>query len=188
MNKKIFLYGPQTSGKTTRLMGIIKRDHGKDILTSGENKAQINNGREVCDITLRVPREWTTDTKHNLLRTIHNQLPIKHVLVDGAQFLRPIDLKELTTLIHKVDDQVTIIFAGCLYYVATKKSLAKMIPTSRFLMKWCDQTIPVNRQCDFCHRIATHFWVHNFKRLSPKKMMAIDPHLVCNVHYQKLMK
>ncbi|XIF20180.1 MAG: Hypothetical protein AJITA_00906 [Acetilactobacillus jinshanensis] len=49
-------------------------------------------------------------------------------------------------------------------------------------MKWCDQTIPVNRKCDFCHRIATRLYIKGFKRLSPTKIVAVDPHLVCNYY------
>ncbi|QBP18509.1 ATP-binding protein [Acetilactobacillus jinshanensis] len=185
MSKKIFLYGPQTSGKTTRLLRLIKHDHGRDILMSGEDKGQVNNGHEVCDITLRVPEKWDQKSLNRFKQQAKEQFPVNHVLVDGAQFLSKQQLVQLTDIFNDIDPTVPIIFAGCQYYIATLGRTDDEIPTSKFLMTWCDVTMPVDRKCDFCQRTATRLFINGFKKLPGNKMMAVDPHLVCNVHYLK---
>lgn len=184
-----YLYGPQTAGKSSRLLRIIQRDHGQDLAFSGEDNF-IDNGKSQVKVTAPLPANLTVKATHRFQERVkphlHYYPPIKHILIDGAQFLSINQIKWLQLFFVKQSPQIPIIFSGCLYYLDPTPPSDDRIPSSQFLLRHCSRTVAVKRRCEFCHRNASRLWVNKISFNTHHTIITQDPHLVCNYHYHVL--
>lgn len=188
----IFLYGPQTSGKTTALLHLIQKDQGHDIAFSAEAPTALDNGEIMADCTAPLPKDWDSSNlkdfqKHCELAVKHPK-DLRHIIVDGVQYLSIAEVQKLYQTFRATFPQVPIVFAGCLYYLSDHDNPNQIIPTSKYLLKHCSQRQPVQRKCEFCQRLATHLWVKSLQTQESKLVKVSDPHLVCDEHFRKLLK